>query len=129
MWIVLNPKKGTRFTTKGINLHKAAPTAFVDPGLEKEFMNHIDAAVAAGTVIRIDEQSKGMAVPKQAKISDVDDEDTDAVIKYKSGWLNGELVTIIGMPDKDGNFKEAEKKESGAIITGITESPRDEEED
>lgn len=131
MWIILNPKKAHRFTTKGINLHKSAPTAFVGPDTSKEAMMTINRAISDGRIIRISgDESKGMIIPKQAKISGVGTEDTDATVhtKYVRDENGKVLSTIIVMPDEDGNVREEEPKQTVPFMTGIREEPRDEDE-
>ena len=132
MWIILNPQKAHRFTTKGINLHKSAPTAFVGPDTDQETIATITRAISDGRIIRVSgNESKGMIIPKQAKISGVDTEDTGAVIHTK--YIrdeNGKIIsTVIVMPDEDGNVKNAEPKQAGVIMTGISQGPRDEDKD
>jgi hypothetical protein len=132
MWIILNPKKAHRFTTKGINLHKGAPTAFVKPDTEPEIMLAINRAIGDGRVLRIQgNEMTGMVIPKQAKIGSVDTEDTDTVVRTQSVRdENGKIVsTVIVMPDEDGNVKNAEPKQAGVILTGISETERDTDED
>jgi len=132
MWVILNPKKAHRFTTKGINLHKSAPTAFIDPGTSNEVMLTINRAINDGKLIRIQgNKMTGMVIPKQAKISNVDNEDTDAKVHTQHVRNdNGKILsTVIVMPDKDGNAVEGEARQSGVILTGITQSDRDEDED
>ena len=131
MWIVLNPKKAHRFTTKGINLHKGAPTAFVDPGLDQEFVHAIERAIADGRVIRISgDQIDGFTINNQAKIQTINEEDTDLKGSVKSGLdEDGIRINTITMPDCDGSVSEKPVKR-GVIITGIYDEPlEDEEED
>ena len=132
MWIVLNPKKAHRFTTKGINLHKGAPTAFVDPGLDQEFVHAIERAIADGRVIRISgDQIDGFTINNQAKIQTINEEDTDLKGSVKSGLDDdGTRVNIITMPDRDGHVKNDEPVKRGIILTDIRDEPlEDEEED
>jgi hypothetical protein len=132
MWIVLNPKKAHRFTTKGINLHKGAPTAFVKPDTDPETMGAINRAIGDGRILRIQgNEMQGMVIPKQAKIGSVDTEDTDTVVRtqYVRDEQGNILSTVIVMPDEDGNVKNAEPKQGGVILTGISETDRDEDED
>jgi len=132
MWIILNPKKAHRFTTKGINLHRSAPTAFVDPNIGAETMAAITRAIADGQLIRVaGNKMDGLVIPKQAKISTVDTEDTEtqAHIKHIRDEEGRVLSTVIVMPDEDGNAVEGEAKQTGVIMTGITQSDRDEDED
>lgn len=132
MWIVLNPTKAHRFTTKGINLHKGAPTAFVPPELENEYRAIIERAIVDGRLIRVTGNTlKGMIIPNQAKIEDISHEDTDMTVgvKYETNE-DGVRVTTITMPDRDGEISKSEKpKQGGVIITPISWSERDEDED
>lgn len=132
MWIILNPKKAYRFTTKGINLYKGAPTAFVKSDTDPETMTTINRAIADGRIIRVQGNAMdGMVIPKQVKIGNVDTEDTDTVVRTRHVRdENGNITsTVIVMPDADGNVEEKPVKQRGVIITGITESDRDEDED
>lgn len=132
MWIILNPKKAHRFTTKGINLHKSAPTAFVDPSIGPEVMATISRAIADGKLIRVTgNKMDGMVIPKQAKITNIDTEDTDNKVhtRYIRDDNGRVLSTVIVMPDADGNVTDAPVKQTGIIMTGITHSDRDEDED
>ncbi len=132
MWIVLNPQKAHRFTTQGINLYKGSPTAFIGPDTPGDVMVTINRAIAEGRVIRMQgNEMKGMVIPNQARISQVDDNDTSTVVRTQ--YIrddNGKIIsTVIVMPDKEGNAELVEvKPKSGAIITGITETPLDDEE-
>lgn len=134
MWIILNPQKAHRFTTKGINLHNSAPTAFIDPSTSPEIMQTINRAISDGKIIRVTgNKMDGMVIPKQAKMTTIDTEDTKN--KVHTRYIrddNGRILsTVIVMPDVDGNFKDTPDKDkrSGVILTGITNSDRDEDED
>ena len=130
MWLILNPKKGHRFTTKGINLHKSAPTAFVDPGTDGETMTAINQAITDGRIIRVaGNKMDEMSIPQQAKMSSINTEDikTKARIEHVKDTNGKILSTIIVMPDEDGNVIDAPIKEQGVILTGITETDRDED--
>lgn len=132
MWIVLNPKKAHRFTTKGINLHKSAPTAFIDPGVGAETMAAINRAIADGKIIRVSgNKMDGLVIPKQAKISTVDTEDveTQAYTKHIRDEEGRVLSTVIVMPDEEGKAVEGEVEQKGVIMTGISYSERDTDED
>jgi hypothetical protein len=133
MWIILNPQKAHRFTTKGINLHRSAPTAFIDPNTSGEVMMTINRAIADGKLIRVQgNKMDGMVIPKQAKISTIDTEDieTKAHTKYIRDEQGRILSTVIVMPDADGNAVEGEVEEpKGIILTGVIQSDRDEDED
>jgi len=132
MWIVLNPKKAHRFTSKGINLHKGAPTAFVKPDTDQETMMAITRAIGEGKVLRIQgNEIQGMVIPNQAKIGGVDTEDTKAVVRTQHVRdENGKILsTVIVMPDEDGNVKNAKPKQAGVILTGISQTDRDTDED
>jgi len=130
MWIILNPKKAHRFTTKGINLYKGAPTAFVKPDTDPETMTAINRALAGGMIIRVQgNDMDGMVIPKQAKIGNVDTEETDTVVRTRHVRDdNGKILsTVIVMPDEDGNVEDKPARQSGVIITGIVDEPLDEE--
>ena len=132
MWIILNPKKAHRFTTKGINLHKSAPTAFIDPGVGAETMAAINRAIADGKIIRVSgNKMDGLVIPKQAKISTVDTEDveTQAYTKHIRDEEGRVLSTVIVMPDEEGKAVEGEVEQKGVIMTGISYSERDTDED
>lgn len=131
MWIILNPKKAHRFTTKGINLHRGAPTAFVDPSIGAETMTAITRAIADDKIIRVvGNKMDGLVIPKQATISTIDTEDTEAQAhtRYIRDEQGRVLSTVIVMPDEDGNVKEGTVKQTGIILTGVTQSDRDEDE-
>lgn len=133
MWIVLNPRKAHRFTTKGINLHKSAPTAFVDPDTSSEVLAHIERAIAEGKILKIEGNSmKGMIIPKQAKIEDLTHEDTEKTVSTKCEKNeDGVLVTTITMSggEDDETEEKPAPKQGGVIITPISWSERDEDED
>ena len=131
MWIILNPAKAHRFTTKGINLHKNAPTALVPPDLELEFMTCIKTAISDGTLIRVDSNSlDGLSIAKQASLGTI----TDDEVKNKSAQLTwdqneeGQWVSTLSMPDADGEASpDPTKPRQSIIMTGITELPLDED--
>ena len=128
MWIILNPQKAHRFTTKGINLHKSAPTAFVGPDTGQEVMAIITRAISDGRLIRMSgNESKGMIIPKQAKISGVGTEDTGAVVhtKYVRDE-DGKILTSIDQIDNlsiyttdgvDGFYIDSPQSQSPIRIT------------
>ena len=130
MWIVLNPKKAHRFTTKGINLCKTTPTAFVDPSLDAEVKAVISKAINDGRVIAVQgDDLDGVGIHNQAKIETVSEEDTGKLAGVKSGLdEDGNRVNVIVMPGLDGKAASKVQKR-GVIITDIEELPRDEDED
>ena len=130
MWIILNPKNAHRFTTLGINLHKGAPTAFVKPDTDPETMQAITRAIGEGRILRIQgNEMQGMIIPNQAKIGTVDTEETSAIVRTKAiRDESGKIIsTVIVMPDADGNAVDSAPKQ--VIITGISQTERDEDED
>lgn len=76
MWIVLNPLKAHRFTTKGINLHANSPFAFVPPDLEPEFKNVIDKAIEEQILFVTEKKEFEAMIPKQGQIGIIES-DTD----------------------------------------------------
>ena len=132
MWIILNPKKASRFTTKGINLHRSAPTAFVDPGIGLEVMTAINRAISDGRLIRVQGNTiDGMTIPQQAQIGSIDTEDTETVastqcVRDEQGKIT---ANVLVMPDRDGNVSDEPPKQRGIIITDIIDTPLDEDED
>lgn len=128
MWIALNPEKAHRFTTKGINLSKAKPAAYVPPELEPQFLMRINTALAAGEIIRIDGKGS-FKIEGQAEVSEATrTENDDYKIRtesVKDPDTNRITATIIKMPDEDGNTD----REAGPtiIMTGIQDLPLEDE--
>jgi hypothetical protein len=130
MWICINPQKTNRFITKGINLYKGAPTAFIGPETSEEVMSAIYSAINDGRVIRMQgNEIKGLSIKNQATIEEVSDDETELVIRSKSKIIEGQRTTIISMPDRDGNIDKKRKNKSSIILTGIQDMPLEEDEE
>jgi hypothetical protein len=94
MYVALNPAKRNKFTTKGINLTLSKPIAFVDPGLESEFMDIVRTALFAEELVEIsDETMKNFQIKNQAQLERDEDSDIKTV---------GIAETIKSDPDEYG---------------------------
>lgn len=131
MWIAINPAKAHRFTTKGINLSKSNPSAFVPPDLESEFMAKIRNALRTGEIIEIESNSEQIAtIPKQAAVTKVDESEIDDKVIRVEGTVDeetGKKTITLTMPDKDGKVHESKEGGPAIILTDIVDTPLEDE--
>ena len=100
----------------------------VPPGLENEFMMRIHTAIAEGKLIKFDNAgSRELVVDQQAAVSVIKEEAVDNKVDFQTvrDKNNRVIKNIITMPDENGEYKEAEKKESGIILTDASWSAID----
>lgn len=138
-YFCLNPKKGRRFTTKGINLTLTKPVGAVPPDLPEEFMARIRAAISEGLIFEVSPtQVQGIKLQGQAQVAKPEDNEERVAGSFTSDVEEEVLADgrvrrkvtgyTITMPDEDGNVSKDEEGQprSSIILTGI-ESEHDEE--
>jgi hypothetical protein len=76
--IMLNPKKGSRWTTKGINLSVRHPVAQVPDDLEEEFLERIRSALASGEILEVDStRLENIKLEEVGELESIEESDID----------------------------------------------------